>query len=157
MKLLSRSDFVAQRQRLRTVGAVVVFTNGCFDLVHRAHVEYLREAARLGDALFVGINDDAGVRALKGAGRPLMPADDRVALLAEMECVDRLCVFAETSVASLVADLRPDILIKGGDYAPDDVVGRLSVAAAGGEVRTASLWPGLSTTELIQRIRNLPQ
>ena len=85
-----------------------------------------------------------------------MPLEDRVVLLAEMQSVDRLCVFDETSVAALVAELRPDILVKGGDYAPQDVVGRSSVQAAGGQVRTVSLWSGLSTTELIQRIRLLP-
>jgi rfaE bifunctional protein nucleotidyltransferase chain/domain len=155
-KLLSRAEFIAARGCLRAQGRVVVFTNGCFDLLHRAHVECLREARGFGDALFVGVNSDAGVRTLKGSGRPLMSVEDRVSLLAEMQCVDRLCVFPEAGVEVLVTELLPDVLVKGGDYLPDDIVGREAVEAAGGEVRIASLWPGCSTSQLIQRIRRLP-
>lgn len=155
-KPLDRAAFLAERDRLRALGVRVVFTNGCFDLLHRAHVEYLHEAARLGDALFVGVNDDAGVRQLKGPGRPLMPAADRVALLAALQCVDRVCLFAEPSVEALVRQLRPDVLVKGGDYRPEQVVGGQWVEASGGQVRVVSLWPGCSTSGLIRRIRELP-
>lgn len=153
---MSRAAFVAERERLRTRGCTIAFTNGCFDLLHRAHLEYLRDARRLADFLFVGLNDDRGVRALKGPGRPLMGVADRVALLAEMECVDRLCVFPETSVESLVKAVRPDVLVKGGDYQLHEVVGRACVEEAGGRVCVVRLWPGCSTSELINRIRRLP-
>jgi len=149
---MERAPFVAERERLRAQGAVVVFTNGCFDLLHRAHVEYLQQAALLGDALFVGVNDDAGVRILKGPGRPLFTVADRVAVLAALQCVDRLCVFSEASVSRLVMELRPDVLVKGGDYRVDEVVGRQFVEAYGGRVCTVARWPGTSTSELIHRI-----
>lgn len=155
-KVLDRLAFIAARERLRLAGARVVFTNGCFDLLHRAHTEYLQEAATLGDALFVGVNDDAAVRALKGPGRPVMPAADRAALLAALQCVDRVCIFPEISVATLVSQLLPDVLVKGGDYRPDQVVGRECVEAHGGQVRVVAFWPGCSTSGLIRRIRELP-
>lgn len=134
----------------------MVFTNGCFDLVHRAHVEYLREARQLGDALIVGLNGDAAVRALKGPGRPLMAEEDRAVILAEMESVDYVCVFPEVSVQGLVADLLPDVLVKGGDYRVEEIVGREEVERTGGVVRVVSHWPGCSTSTLIERVRSLP-
>jgi len=155
-KLLDRAALVAERERLRAAGLRVVFTNGCFDLLHRAHAEYLQQAAALGDVLFVGVNDDASVRQLKGPGRPLFPAADRVALLAELQSVDRLCLFPELSVEPLVAALRPDVLVKGGDYEPDGVVGRRVVESYGGVVCTVSRWAGPSSSEIIRRIRMLP-
>lgn len=154
-KILSRSALVDLRQQLRQQGRRVVFTNGCFDLLHRAHVEYLREARQLGDALVVGLNSDASVRALKGPGRPLMPQEDRAELLAEMRSVDWVCIFDEVSVESLVAELLPDVLVKGGDYCPEQIVGRQAVEQAGGAVRSLSLWQGCSTSTLIQKIRAL--
>lgn len=156
IKIVSRPVLLALRQRLRREGRVVVFTNGCFDLVHRAHVEYLREARRLGDLLVVGLNDDDAVRALKGPGRPLMTAADRAVILAELESVDYVCVFPEVSVRGLVADLLPDVLVKGGDYRPEEIVGREEVERAGGVVRAVSHWPGCSTSSLIERVRSLP-
>ena len=138
------------------MGQTLVFTNGCFDLLHRGHVEYLHQARGLGDCLAVGLNDDAGVRALKGPGRPLLPQEDRAVLLAALECVSYVCVFPEESVESLVADLLPDVLVKGGDYAPKDIVGRDAVEKCGGKVLALPLWEGLSSSELVRRIKNLP-
>lgn len=152
-KILSRSALVARRRALGASGQRVVFTNGCFDVLHRGHLETLRRARALGDCLMVGLNSDASVRALKGAGRPLNGQDDRAHLLAEFECVSHLCLFDEPSVENLIADLRPDVLVKGGDYALEDVVGRQFVEACGGRVVVVPVWPGVSTTELSNRLR----
>ena len=153
-RVLSRSALIALRRQLRGEGKKVVFTNGCFDLLHRAHVEYLREARQLGDALLVGVNSDASVRVLKGTGRPLMPQADRAALVAAVRWVDSVCIFDEVSVEGLVAELLPDVLVKGGDYRPDQVAGRQAVVQAGGQVCTLSWWSGWSTSSLLERIRN---
>lgn len=155
-KIVSRPALIALRQQWRQEGRTVVFTNGCFDLLHRAHVEYLREARRLGDLLIVGLNSDASVRLLKGPGRPIMSQEDRATLLAEMRSVDYICLFDEVSVESLVAELLPDVLVKGGDYSLDQIVGREQVERAGGTVRVLTLWRGCSTSALIQKIKELP-
>jgi len=156
-KIVSRPALIAIRQQLRQRGEKMVFTNGCFDLLHRAHVEYLREARRLGDVLVVGLNSDASVRALKGPGRPLMDQEDRAVLLAEMQSVSYVCIFAEISVEPLVADLLPDVLVKGGDYRLEEIVGRDLVERAGGVVKALSLWRGGSTSSLIRKIKQLPE
>lgn len=155
-KIISRDELSAIRYEYQAAKQTFVFTNGCFDLLHRGHVEYLIRARALGDCLAVGLNDDAGVRALKGLGRPLIPQEDRAILLAALECVSHVCIFTEQSVASLVADLLPDILVKGGDYAREEIVGHEIVEAHGGQVRALPLWQGLSSSELIHRIRELP-
>ena len=155
--ILSRADMRHSREQLRREGRTVVFTNGCFDLLHRGHVEYLREAAELGDALVVGLNSDAGVQALKGPGRPIMAEDERAVLIAELRCVSYVCLFDEPSVESLVAELIPDILVKGGDYQPHEIVGHEIVTAAGGQVRSLSLLPQSSTSDLIRRIKELDE
>ena len=135
-------------------GRTAVFTNGCFDLLHRGHVEYLREARTLGDALMVGLNSDTSVAALKGPGRPLMRQQDRAALLCELRSVSYVCIFEEPGVAGLVAELLPDVLVKGGDYSLAEVVGRDAVEGAGGAVRTLSLWTGASSSDLVRRLKS---
>ncbi|MCY3736288.1 MAG: adenylyltransferase/cytidyltransferase family protein [Gemmatimonadaceae bacterium] len=150
-KLLSRSALLDLRARCRRDGRVVIFTNGCFDLLHRGHVEYLQEARALGDLLVVGLNDDDGVRRLKGPGRPLVPQRDRAALLCALEDVNAVTLFPGTSVEPLVADLLPDVLVKGGDYSLDEVVGRRVVEAAGGQVLILRHVSGRSTEGLIGR------
>ena len=155
-KIAARDELIAIRRQLATTRQTFVFTNGCFDLLHRGHIEYLQQARALGDCLAVGLNDDSGVRALKGPGRPLVPQADRAALLAALACVSYVCIFPEESVEHLVADLMPDILVKGGDYAPQNIVGRESVTAHGGRVCALPLWQGLSSSELVRRIRALP-
>ena len=155
-KIITCDQLLAVRSQLKKARQTFVFTNGCFDLLHRGHVEYLRAARALGDCLAVGLNDDDGVRALKGQGRPVCPQDDRAAVLAALECVSHVCIFSGESVESLVADLAPDVLVKGGDYAPAAIVGREHVEAHGGQVRALPLWPDFSTTQLIERFKALP-
>jgi len=144
------------RQEARRSGRQVVFTNGCFDVLHRGHVEYLAEARKMGDLLIVGLNSDRSVRALKGEGRPVMSEKDRAAVLAALACVDYVVVFDEVSVERLVAALLPDVLAKGGDYALDQVVGRQAVEAAGGRVVTiSSSAPHSSSSEIIGKLQQM--
>ena len=131
-KVLTRDALLARYGRPRTF--TLVFTNGCFDLLHPGHVEYLHEARSLGDALVVGLNSDDSVRALKGPGRPLVKERDRALVLAGLSSVDAVTVFGEDTPRDLVAKLLPDLLVKGGDYAAADVAGAAEVQAAGGRV-----------------------
>jgi rfaE bifunctional protein nucleotidyltransferase chain/domain len=150
-KVLERSDLVARFGRPRPDR--VVFTNGCFDLLHPGHVAYLDEARRLGDRLVIGVNTDASVRRLKGATRPLVPQHDRALVLAGLASVDAVTLFDEDTPLELLCELLPDVLVKGGDYDLDGIVGRDVVEAAGGEVRVIPFLPGYSTTSLLERIR----
>ena len=155
-KNVTREQLLSIRHKLKAASQTFVFTNGCFDLLHRGHVEYLRQACALGDCLAVGLNDDESVHALKGPGRPVVLQEDRAALLAALQCVSHVCIFHEESVESLVNDLLPDVLVKGDDYAQKDIVGREIVEAHGGRVCALPLWQGLSSSDLINRIRGLP-
>jgi D-beta-D-heptose 7-phosphate kinase/D-beta-D-heptose 1-phosphate adenosyltransferase len=139
--------------RLRDGGGRVVFTNGCFDLLHPGHVRYLRAARALGDALVVGLNDDASVRRLKGPDRPFLRLAERAEVLAGLAAVDHLIVFAEDTPRALIAALLPGVLVKGADWAAADIVGAQEVEAAGGRVERIDLVPGVSTTEIVRRIR----
>ena len=140
-------------QLWRAARARVVFTNGVFDLLHRGHVEYLEEARTLGDRLVVGINSDASVRRLKGPTRPIVGQDDRVVLVAALACVDLAVLFEDDTPLRLIEAVQPDVLVKGGDYAVPEIVGREVVEARGGTVTTIALRPGLSTSEIVKRIR----
>ncbi|BCB76227.1 bifunctional protein HldE [Phytohabitans flavus] len=140
-------------RRRRAEGARVVFTNGCFDVLHRGHVSYLRQARELGDLLVVAVNSDAGVRRLKGPDRPVVPVEDRVAVLAALSCVDHVVVFEEDSPAELIERVRPDVYVKGGDYPPELVPEAALVRRLGGEVRTLGYVPDRSTSAIIERIR----
>lgn len=151
-KVLEREALVARYGRPRS--GRVVFTNGCFDLLHPGHVAYLDEARRLGDHLVVGVNTDASVRRLKGPGRPLVPQDDRALVLAGLAAVDAVTLFDEDTPLELIEALKPDVLVKGGDYELDGIVGREAVEGGGGEVRVIPFVPGHSTTDLIERIRS---
>ena len=137
----------------RRDGTRVVFTNGCFDLVHAGHVRYLEAARALGDVLVVALNDDASVRRLKGAGRPILALAERAEVLAGLTAVDHLVAFAEDTPLALIEMLQPDVLVKGEDWAADDIVGRDVVLARGGRVERIDLVPGVSTSEIIRRIR----
>ena len=148
-KILSRDEFVARFRRPRS--SRLVFTNGCFDLLHRGHVEYLHAARSLGDALVVGLNSDASVRRLKGPKRPVNPEEDRAWVLASLAAVDALTIFDEDTPAALIRTLLPDVLVKGGDYRADQVVGASDVIDAGGEVVLAPLVAGRSTTAMLAR------
>jgi rfaE bifunctional protein nucleotidyltransferase chain/domain len=142
-------------QELQARGRQVVFTNGCFDLLHPGHVAYLEEARALGDALIVGVNTDASVARLsKGPGRPFTPEADRARVLAALTCVDRVVLFSEDTPLALITLLAPDVLVKGGDYRLDEIVGRDVVEARGGRVVALPFVPGYSTTGLIDRIRS---
>jgi rfaE bifunctional protein nucleotidyltransferase chain/domain len=137
----------------RAAGEKIVFTNGVFDLLHRGHVEYLEESRALGDRLVVGVNSDASVRRIKGPERPLVPAEERAELLAALACVDLAVIFDEDTPDRVIREVQPDVLVKGGDWAPDRIVGREFVEARGGRVLNVPLREGLSTTALIERIR----
>jgi rfaE bifunctional protein nucleotidyltransferase chain/domain len=148
-----RSRAAARRWRRGQHGGVV-FTNGVFDLLHRGHVELLEQARGMGDHLVVGVNDDASTAALgKGAGRPFVPVDDRVRILAALACVDCVVVFGERTPDQLIEELAPDVLVKGSDWDPDTLPGAATVRARGGTVRVVPLVPDRSTSALIARIR----
>lgn len=151
-KILDRRS--AAKLRGAAGGKKIVFTNGCFDILHAGHVRYLRQAATLGDMLIVGLNSDASVKKLKGEGRPINTAADRAELLSALEFVDYIVVFDEETPYELIRRVQPDVLVKGGDYAPEDVVGRDIVEARGGKLVLIDLVEGRSTTGIIHRIRN---
>jgi D-beta-D-heptose 7-phosphate kinase/D-beta-D-heptose 1-phosphate adenosyltransferase len=137
----------------RSIHGSVVFTNGVFDLLHPGHVDVLRGARALGDALIVGVNSDASVRRLKGAERPVRPLQDRAYVLAALEVVDAVAAFDEDTPLELIRILLPDVLVKGGDYTPETIVGADVVRAAGGRVVTIPLTSGQSTTSIIEALR----
>lgn len=137
----------------RAAGARIVFTNGVFDLLHRGHVEYLGEARALGDRLVVGVNSDASVRRLKGPARPLVAAADRIAVLAALRAVDLVLPFDEDTPLALIEAVAPDVLVKGGDWPVERIVGREFVEARGGRVLSVPIREGHSTSGLAERIR----
>ena len=152
-KLLSRHELAMRASGWRAAGRRIVFTNGCFDLLHAGHLTLLSQAARLGDVLVVAINSDASVRHLKGPERPLVPEAERAALLAALGFVDAVTIFEEDTPLAAIQAAQPHVLVKGGDYQPADVVGRELVEANGGRVAIVALVPEKSTTSLLERIR----
>lgn len=153
-KIISRADAARWVQALQAQGKKIVFTNGCFDLLHPGHVQYLEKARSLGDALIVAVNTDASVRRLnKSANRPLNPEGDRARVLAALASVDRVVLFSEDTPQEIISELQPDVLVKGGDYRFDEIVGREVVLARGGRVEVVPFVPGYSTTDLVARIR----
>ncbi|MCD8479905.1 MAG: D-glycero-beta-D-manno-heptose 1-phosphate adenylyltransferase [Candidatus Cloacimonetes bacterium] len=133
----------------------VVFTNGCFDILHAGHVLYLEEARALGDLLIVGMNSDSSVKRLKGSSRPINPERERAIVLAALEAVSYVCVFEEDTPYNLIESLKPDILVKGGDWQIEDIVGSDIVLAKGGQVRSLSFTDGLSSSNVITKIKDL--
>ncbi len=153
-KVVTRDAAARWVREQQAQGHRVVFTNGCFDLLHPGHVAYLEQARSLGEALIVGVNTDASARRLnKGQGRPLTPEADRARVLAALACIDRVVLFDEDTPLELITLLQPDILVKGGDYQLSEIVGREVVQARGGQVLTLPFVPGYSTTALLQRLR----
>ncbi len=150
-KVLARDQAVAWRRATR---GRVVFTNGVFDLLHSGHVDLLCAARRLGDALIVGVNSDASVRRIKGPDRPVRNTAERAYVLAALECVSAVTVFDEDTPRELIRELRPDVLVKGGDYSVDTMVGASDVVSWGGEAVVIPLTAGHSTTRIIERLRN---
>ncbi len=153
-KVISRGAAARWVRKMQSQGLKVVFTNGCFDLLHPGHVAYLEQARSLGAALVVGVNTDASVRRLdKGGGRPVNPEQDRARVLAALACVECVVLFDEDTPLELITDLQPDVLVKGGDYRPEEIAGREVVLGRGGRVLALPFVPGYSTTELLKRIR----
>jgi len=152
---LSLHEAILRFGREKRNGRRVVFTNGCFDLLHPGHIETLEKARNLGDALVVGLNSNRSVRETKGAGRPIVPEWERAEVLAALECVDAVVIFDEPTPREIVAALLPDVLVKGGDWASDRIIGREEVEAAGGRVVSVPVLAGYSTSAMVERIRKL--
>jgi rfaE bifunctional protein nucleotidyltransferase chain/domain len=153
-KIADRKTLIEERKRLRSEGKRLVFTNGCFDLLHPGHVRYLAQARALGDAMVVALNSDRSIRALKGEGRPVLNENERAEVMAALESVDYVIIFDEETPRELIAALSPDLLVKGGDWSIDKIVGREEVEQAGGKVLSLPYVEGSSTTDIIERILN---
>ena len=153
-KILSLEKLLGVRQGLRAEGKRLVFTNGVFDLLHVGHVRYLAAARNLGDALVVAINSDTTVRQLKGANRPIVKENERAEILAALRAVTYVTVFDDISPRSLITKLLPDVLVKGGDYALDEIHGREEVEAAGGKVVSLPFIEGASTSAILERMKS---
>jgi len=151
--VLTLEELIVRFGRAKRNGKKVVFTNGCFDLLHPGHIKSLETARGLGDVLIVGINSDESVRTLKGEGRPVIPARERAEILASLESVDAVVIFDELTPQRVVAKLLPDVLVKGGDWPGNQIVGREEVEAAGGRVVLVEVVEGYSTSEMLKRIR----
>ena len=151
-KLLSREALETKLAEWRSAGETIVFTNGCFDILHRGHVEYLAQAADLGDKLIVGLNTDASVKRLKGESRPVNDEKSRALLLSALQFVDVVVFFDEDTPYELIKQVQPDILVKGNDYKPEEIIGYDIVTAKGGKVLTIDLVEGFSTTNIISRM-----
>ena len=153
-KVYTQAELVKELAKRREHGSRIVFTNGCFDLLHVGHIRYLQAARRFGDLLVVGVNSDASVRTLdKGDRRPLVPEGQRAEVVAALACVDYVVLFDEPDPKSLIAAIQPDVLAKGGDWKPDEVIGRDIVERRGGTLRIIPLVPDVSTTTLLRKIR----
>ena len=151
-KIFKINELVKFREKAKIEGRKVVFTNGCFDILHRGHVELLEKAKRFGDLLIVALNSDSSMKKIKGEKRPILNENDRAYILASLKCVDAVCLFDEETPAEIIDKLKPDILAKGGDYKINEVVGRESVYNIGGEVVIIPLVEGKSTKEIIEKI-----
>jgi D-beta-D-heptose 7-phosphate kinase/D-beta-D-heptose 1-phosphate adenosyltransferase len=150
---VSNVESIAREARgLQSSGRKLVFTNGCFDILHTGHVDLLRQARKLGDALAVAINSDASVRRLKGPARPIFSETERAELLAALEMVDHVCIFDEDTPLEVILRIKPDVLVKGADWGPENIVGRAEVESWGGHVATIPLTAGKSTTGVIERV-----
>lgn len=154
--VLTREQLLKERARLREEGQKLVFTNGCFDILHPGHVRYLGEARKLGDALVVALNSDRSVRSLKGPGRPILSQEERAEVVAGLRAVDYVTIFDEETPKDLIAALLPDVLVKGGDWPLDQIAGREEVEAAGGQVVSLDFVAGLSTSAILERIKSQP-
>jgi rfaE bifunctional protein nucleotidyltransferase chain/domain len=151
-KIFSLKEIIEFREKVKLEGKRVVFTNGVFDILHRGHVEYLCSAKELGDFLIVGINSDKSVKKIKGDKKPIVSQEDRAFILSNLICVDAVCIFDEETPANLISYVIPDILVKGGDYKMEEIVGRDTVEKNGGKVITIPLIEGKSTTNIIATI-----
>jgi D-glycero-beta-D-manno-heptose 1-phosphate adenylyltransferase len=150
-KVVPLEQSIERVAEMKRAGQRVVFTNGCFDLLHPGHTRYLKEARTLGDALVVAINSDRSVRALKGPGRPILPESERAEVMAALRCVDLVTTFDDLTPRDLLARMLPQVLVKGADWGPGNIVGREEVEAAGGVVLSIPVVPGFSTSEIIRK------
>jgi D-beta-D-heptose 7-phosphate kinase/D-beta-D-heptose 1-phosphate adenosyltransferase len=150
--ILSLPELLVERERLRREGRQVVFTNGCFDLLHPGHVRYLQQAKAIGDALIVALNSDRAVRELKGPSRPILDERERSEVMAALGAVDYVVVFDDISPREVIKAVLPDVLVKGADWGVDEIIGREEVEAAGGKVMTLPFVEGVSTSKIIDRI-----
>ena len=153
-KIHSWQSASEELERLRREGMKIVFTNGCFDLIHKGHIAYLEKAKYLGDVLVLGLNSDESVKRLKGQGRPVKEVENRMAVMAGLSSVDLVVVFESDTPKELIHFLKPDVLVKGGDYKVEDIVGADFVKANGGEVVTVEFVDGYSSSALIRKIEN---
>jgi rfaE bifunctional protein nucleotidyltransferase chain/domain len=151
-KILTWEALKREVERLQSEGKKVSFTNGCFDILHVGHVQYLREARKAGDLLILGLNSDASVRAIKGEKRPLVPQGERAEVVASLEMIDYVTLFDEPTPLALIEYLRPDLLVKGGDWKEESVVGRDAVRSWGGRVVIVPMTEGVSTTNIVEKI-----
>ncbi len=151
-KIKTLDEIVQSRARLREQGKKLVFTNGCFDILHVGHVRYLNAARALGDALAVGVNSDRSVREIKGASRPIVTESERAEVVAGLACVDFVCIFDDATPKRIIDAIIPDILVKGADWDISEIVGRDTVECAGGVVRNVPLVEGASTTDIIRKV-----
>ena len=154
-KILTVDGIRHQVKRWKLLGKKIVFTNGCFDILHNGHIEILSQAAQSGDVLVIGVNADASVKRLKGSSRPVNKETFRSLMLASLTIVDAVVIFEEDTPLSLITEIEPDVLLKGGDYTIDQIVGAEEVIKSGGEVKIVPLVKGFSTTSLIQKIQEL--
>jgi len=154
--ILERSQLAAWAAEVHAAGRTIAFTNGCFDLVHRGHLTSLQTAAAAADTLVVAVNSDDSVRALKGRGRPLVGQQDRALLIAALRPVSAVTIFAEPTPLECILQLRPDVLVKGSEYREEDIVGAREVLSWGGRILRVPMVEGLSTSQIIRAIRNLP-
>jgi D-beta-D-heptose 7-phosphate kinase/D-beta-D-heptose 1-phosphate adenosyltransferase len=152
--ILTLEEAILRFGREKRNGRRVVFTNGCFDLLHPGHIRSLELARALGDALIVGLNSDASVRQLKGEGRPVIPERERAEILSALESVDAVVIFDDLTPREVISRLLPDVLVKGGDWPGDQIVGREEVEAAGGRVVSVPVVPGYSTSAMLKKIRD---
>ena len=153
-KIKGKEELRMILDRLRDAGKRIVFTNGCFDLLHVGHLRYLERARSLGDVLVVGVNSDLSVQGLKGSRRPILPLEERMELLSGLGCIDYVTYFEESTPLALIAVLKPHILVKGGDWSKETIVGREVVEGSGGEVVVLPFFEGNSTSNLVETILN---
>jgi D-beta-D-heptose 7-phosphate kinase/D-beta-D-heptose 1-phosphate adenosyltransferase len=151
-KFKNLADLVKIRNQLKHQDKKVVFTNGCFDLLHSGHIHLFREARKKGDVFIVAVNDDSSIRKIKGTSRPIFPLKERIEILAAMEDIDYLASFSEETPQKIIARLLPDVLVKGGDWKPEEVVGKREVEDAGGEVEIIPYLEGRSSSDIVKRI-----
>lgn len=155
-RVVSQEELLRRVAQEKAAGRRIVFTNGCYDLLHSGHIRLLEKSKELGDVLILALNTDRSVRENKGAGRPIIPEEERTETAAALEAVDYVVLFDEPTPREIIAKVLPDVLVKGGDWGPNEIVGREEVEAAGGHVVSIRFEPGYSTSAIIQRVQKIP-